>query len=253
MSNGLASGFRGGGEGWSSANQRADKDFVLSNGTSKPSVAMAVSSTVANRRQPSALQRRRGTYEREREERGFVLHHLTIVTTSRPTKSAGNRESSNANGGCTTANVFSVPPYPNGISAADLMATMRERPWEGRASAGSPQEWVEWLDLLEPTLERHLRWLAVDGLAARSDTNSADSKEARFAAVKLVPVEPDDGAEGGGKESTGRPVAPSTGGKVAAGGGPGGVGGNKAACLSMLNGGMRIMKSRPLKMVKPWR
>ncbi|CAN0199599.1 unnamed protein product [Scytosiphon promiscuus] len=152
---------------------------------------------------------------------------------------------------------------------------MRERPWEGQLGRGTAQDWAEWLEHLEPTLERHLRWLTVDGLAV--ELGAADGRargETRFVALakplagspfytdgvevgERLRVQAEEVAaagEPGGQESAGRLAAPVAGGRAAAAGGAAGPGaGTLAGGPSMLAGGMRIMKSRPIKMVKPWR
>lgn len=231
---------RGGRGGRGYAGGGGDK-WAGSNGTMKPPLASspapaAVRTSASSQAidQPmgrSQRFRRFGTYEREREERGLVLHYLTAATTS--------------------------SYNPHGATAAGLLAAMRERPWGGRPSAGTPQEWREWLEGLEPTLERHLRWLTVDGLAARLDRNEDrpvdGGRGARFVAVLPAAGVMEDGTEAGGQELVGRLAGPSSGGKAAAGGGADGAGAAAAFGVSMLSGGVRIMKSRPIKMVKPWR
>lgn len=208
--------------------------------------------------------RRFGTYERERLQRRSVLHYLTLATTSQPPTGAGSA----ASAGAAVNPPASVVTHPRGATPAALLAVMRERPWEGQpGGAGTAQEWSEWLEYLEPTIERHLRWLAVDGLAAQSNIGAApgncryvaletplarraflaEGKEERLRMQEEV-VEP------GGQESAGRLAAPVAGGRVAAAGGAEEPGADMVAeGPSMLAGGVRIMKSRPIKMVKPWR
>ena len=268
------------GERWSSSNgKRADLE---------ESSAAAAAMAGPPPDEPRAALRRLGTYERERQQRCSVLHYLTVSTVPQEqrAKPAASPSEDVADGGgraagaggaaaaadadAAAANDAASPPpavtscaaHPDGATAAGLLAAMRERPWEGRPGAGTAQDWAEWLEYLDPTLERHLRWLVVDGLAVQ--TNRDGGQEARFAAVRPPPPPPpppasqdDETVEPGGQESAGRLSAPATGGKAAvAGGGGGGAGpgGNKlAAGSSMLAGGVRIMKSRPIKMVKPWR
>ncbi|CAM9193789.1 unnamed protein product, partial [Laminaria digitata] len=127
-----------------------------------------------------AMPRRYGTYEREHQERGSVLHYLTVATLLRtrpanPTAAASADAGANHGGGSSgggsgggssgggvnmaTAAAAPVPPHPDGATAPELLAAMRESPWEGRPRAtGTRREWTEWLMRLEPTLERHLRW-----------------------------------------------------------------------------------------------
>lgn len=260
------------GEKWSSSNGTNGKRR-----DSAESSAGAASSGPLH--QPRTSHRRVGTYERERQQRCSVLHYLTVATMpQRGTKqaaspangaseggaAAGEGAAATAGGGeadATNGAASSSSPsatsgavaHPDGATAAGLLAAMRERPWEGRPSAGTAQDWAEWLEYLDPTLERHLRWLVVDGLAVQ--TNRDGEQEARFVAVRPPPQEQEDeAAEPGGQESAGRLSAPATGGRAAAGGGGAGPGADKLAPgSSMLAGGVRIMKSRPIKMVKPWR
>lgn len=236
--------------------------------------------TPTGRDKPRASPRRVGTYERERQQRCSVLHYLTLATTPqrlRAAASPADGAEARATAAADAANDAASPPpppatsatiaHPDGATAAALLATMRERPWEGRPSTGTAQDWAEWLEHLDPTLERHLRWLVVDGLAMQS--NRDGGKEARFVAVQppspagpAGPTPPaareeeedDDTVEPGGQASAGRLAAPVTGGKAAAAGGASGPGADTlATSSSMLAGGVRIMKSRPIKMVKPWR
>lgn len=233
-------------------------------------VAMATGSD-----KPRTSSRRVGTYERERQQRCSVLHYLTLATTPQPPRvavadssAAGDADAGAA--AAAAAKAASPSPaasgataHPDGATAAALLATMRERPWQGRPIAGTAQDWAEWLRHLDPTLERHLRWLVVDGLALQSNRDGV-GKEARFVAVRPPPPaeherkgreeDEEEAVEPGGQASAGRLAAPATGGKAAVGGGAAGPGADTlAASSSMLAGGRRIMKSRPIKMVKPWR
>lgn len=244
----------------------------------------------AGERQLPARPRRYGTYEREHQERSSVLHYLTVATLLRstppgnsPAASAANNVgggsgsgggsavgggSSSGGGGdnaTASATATSVPPHPAGATASELLAAMRESPWQGwpSAGAGTRREWAAWLERLTPTLERHLRWLAVDGLALQSN-GGGDSLAlapgggvpSRFLAV-LPDAGQEAGAEPGGNESAGRLSSFPAGGRAVAaggaGGGPGAGPGSPVAGASLLAGGMRFMKSRPIKMVKPWR
>ena len=249
-----------------------------SNGTSgahSASEAAVAGASGVDRRLP-ALRRRFGTYEREHQERSSVLHYLTVATllrarpanlrTATSADAGANDGGGNRGGGVdkATAAAAPVPPHPDGATTSELLAAMRESPWEGRPRAtGTRREWGEWLLRLEPTLERHLRWLAVDGLASQShgvgDALSArDGAPSRFLAVLPGAGREEDGAEPGGNESAGRlsggfPAGGQAAATGGAGGGPGAEAGSLAADPSLLAGGMRIMKSRPIKMVKPWR
>lgn len=272
---GAAAGANGGGGeggaeyGGGEANRRGN--WSGSNGAGKPlavpsvpgfaggagMAAAAAGAGAESTRAPPAFHRRLGTYERERQERRSVLHYLTSATAAQSEVFAA--VSAEAGVGNATAAAKPNLSYPHGATAAGLMVAMREHPWGGTSSTGSPQDWAEWLRQLEPTLERHLRWLTVDGLAAQlnGDPNDpvGEGGEARF--VALMPFAGDGvgGAEPGGKKSAGRLGTPPTGGNAVAAGGAGGPGAGltSAAGLSMLPGGVRIMKSRPIKMVKPWR
>lgn len=189
--------------------------------------------------------RRVGTYERERQQRCSVLHYLTIASTPRPGAAAVDAASTVTATSDGNSRSTSSATRPEGATAAALLAAMRERPWEGRPNAGSAQDWAEWLEHLAPTLERHLRWLVVDGLAAQLD--GAGEREARFVAV--VKEDEEAAVEPGGPES----AAPGAGARVAAAVATRTSGTAGAGASSMLAGGVRIMKSRPIKMVKPWR
>lgn len=241
-------------ERWADSKGAARRPAVLTGAGLAGAAAMASSTT--DQRSPT-LHRRVGTYEREREKRGLVLHYLTVATTPQPTKVTPSNDADETSSSAATA---SKPSHPDGATAAALLTAMRERPWEGRPNAGTPQEWEEWLKHLEPTLERHLRWLTVDGLASRSNADWDDpangKREARFVAELPDAERDEEGTEAGGTASAGRLHVSSSGGKVVAAGGAGGQGAGAftaAAGLSMFAGGMRIMKSRPIKMVKPWR
>lgn len=225
------------------------------------------------RRAAVPASRRIGTYEREREERGLVLHYLRAATVSQRSTSVAAHGSSESTAGTSRAAVAAggaaangpsdaaSAPTNEGTTAAALLLSMRERPWEGRPNAGSPKEWSEWLEQLEPTLERHLRWLTVDGLAARSSGDRSEAsgggrggEEVKFSAV--LSAAPDMPAGGGGQASAGRQAGLSAGGSaaaMAAAGGEGGAAGAGGGGSCVLTGQMRIMKSRPIKMVKPWR
>lgn len=183
-----------------------------------------------------------GTYERQRVERCLVLHYLREATMP------------------WTGQETCHPPESNGTTAARLLAAMRKRPWEGTPNAGTLEEWRAWLDHLEPTLERHLRWLVVDGLAARSDSNGAasgggDKEEARYVAVVSTVGGTDFDIWTGRQGSAGHLAYVSAGLTGARTGDDGvlGTGTNSSFGLPMVNGGIRVMKSRPIKMVKPWR
>lgn len=176
-----------------------------------------------------------GTYERQRVERCLVLHYLREATKS-------------------------LTGQPNGTTAARLLATMKKRPWEGTPNAGTLEEWRAWVDHLEPTLERHLRWLIVDGLAARLDSNGdasdgGDKEQARYVAVVSRAGETDFNIWTGRHGSAGHLACVSAGRTEARTGDEGvrGTGTNSSFGLHMMNGGVRVMKSRPIKMVKPWR
>lgn len=209
-----------------------------------------------------------------------MLHYLMLATTPQvPSVAASSSDDADAGTAAAAATpndaatgAASPPPtsgtaHPDGATATALLATMRERPWEGLPSAGTAHDWAELLEHLDPTVERHLRWLVVDGLAVQS--NRDGGKEARFVAVQPTSMPPaplppaekkgreeEETVEPGGRASAGRDAAPAavTGGKAAAAGGAAGPGADTlAARPSMLSGGVRIMKSRPIKMVKPWR
>lgn len=176
-----------------------------------------------------------GTYERQRVERCLVLHYLREAT-------------------------MSWTGQPNGTTSARLLAAMRKRPWEGAPNAGTLEEWRAWVDHLEPTLERHLRWLVVDGLAARSDSNGdtsggGDKEQARYVAVVSRAGETDFNIWTERHGSAGHLACVSAGRTGARTGDEGvlGTGTNSSFGLPMMNGGVRVMKSRPIKMVKPWR
>lgn len=235
--------------------------------------AMATTTAAAPDHRPPSM-RRVGTYEREREERGLVLHYLRAASAAAAPASQKKKADPNTVGP-TTADASRNSPandaeanaaQTEGTTAAALLMAMRERPWEGRSSAGTPAEWSEWLERLEPTLERHLRWLTVDGLASRSSGANSDdgsrrggfgSGDARFVAV--LRTEEDDEGHAGGAASAGRQAGRQAGGSAAAAatapaaGGVGGPAGGGGGGSCVLVGGMRIMKSRPIKMVKPWR
>lgn len=267
--------------------RHAHINWTGANGTREP-VALSARAEVSARavRQPDfaatpPASRRFGTYEREREERGLILHYLRAATASQhagagagsggnDVTAAGDSESGGARAGEHAADVPTGRAAPavaspeEGTTAAALLLSMRERPWEGRATAGSAREWSEWLEQLEPTLERHLRWLAVDGLAAQASGDRPRSDgwgetEVRFSAILSTVDERSEAVGGGGQASAGRQAGRSTGGSAVAAaaapaaggvGGPAGAGGGRSC---VLNGQMRIMKSRPIKMVKPWR
>lgn len=199
---------------------------------------------------PALFRRRVGTYERQRKERDLILRYLRAATLSQrdgavpravgphhyPPEIAGTTESGSS--------ARDPPTNVEGVTAAELLAGMRERPWEGEAETGTALEWREWVEHLEPILERHLVWLTVDGLAARVCRANGDAG-ARFVAVAPVGGERGVLGAGGQASSVGHDGLP-VGGSVAAGRAGGG-----GSCV--LAGGMRIMKSLPLKMVKPWR
>lgn len=249
-----AGGTAGGGSGVA----RAHANWIGANGTRKP-VWLGKTDAATAFEAPDSTQplvsRRPGTYEREREERGLVLHYLRAATTS--LQPSQNVASTDQGGRAPTPS----PSDSEGTTAAALLMAMRERPWEGRPNAGSSHEWSEWLEHLEPTLERHLRWLTVDGLAARSTREGSEfrergSGEARFSAV--LPADGEEVAGAGGHASAGKQTWLSAGGNAAAAAPPGArdVGwpaGAKGGGSCVLTGQARIMKSRPIKMVKPWR
>lgn len=206
---------------------------VVANGTigaaSRPSESRSLG---AGSGQSMKRRRRIGTYERQRKERDFILRYLRAATLMQ--RKVGR------DGVVTT-------PSPEGMTARALLMDMRERPWEGEAEKGTPAQWAEWMEHVETVLERHLVWLVVDGLAVRRG-HGRDASEARFAAV--MPMV----GEGEGEAVVGSGGQALSGGYsgVNAGGGAAvarGAGGGESCAL----GGMRIMKSRPLKMVKPWR
>ncbi|CAN0517885.1 unnamed protein product, partial [Ectocarpus sp. 8 AP-2014] len=149
---------------WASSNGKGKDSREVSWAAPAPAAPAAVGPDQPRAR---AATRRVGTYERERQQRCSVLHYLTIASTPRPAAAAVDA------GSTVTATSDAVSPStssatrPEGATAAALLAAMRERPWEGRPNAGSAQDWAEWLEHLAPTLERHLRWLVVDGLAAQ--------------------------------------------------------------------------------------
>lgn len=255
---------------WAGANGTRTSAALTSN---SGGYARLQSDCSTGRRAAAPGSRRIGTYEREREERGLVLHYLRAATVSQRSTSVAAHGPSGSNAGTSRSAVApgvaaangpsdaASAPTDEGTTAAALLLSMRERPWEGRPNAGSPQEWSEWLEQLEPTLERHLRWLTVDGLAARSSGDGSDasgggrgSGEVKFSAV--LSAAPDMAAGGGGKASAGRQAGLSAGGSaaaMAAAGGDGGAAGAGGGGSCVLTGQMRIMKSRPIKMVKPWR
>lgn len=241
---GRAGGVVGDGDGAVAADRLA-----TSNGKGKDSREVSAAAVGPDEPRARPATRRVGTYERERQQRCSVLHYLTMASTPRPAaapvhSTADGHAAAAVHAARTvaTASGAASPPTsssatrPEGATAAALLAAMRERPWEGRPNAGSAQDWAEWLEHLAPTLERHLRWLVVDGLAAQLD--GAGEREARFVAVMK---EEEEAVEPGGPES----AAPGAGARVAAAVATG--------ASSMLAGGVRIMKSRPIKMVKPWR
>lgn len=198
---------------------------------------------------------RPGTPEREREEREIVLHYLTISTTH-PASDQSTGKANSVHGmparGANAAslkNPTSSPPSPDGMTAAGLLAAMHERPWAGRASTGTSQAWREWLKQLEPTLERHLRGLTKDGLAARSNRDEDDLSGrqdggARFVAL-LAAAEAEEPEAGVYKV----PSSPRD--KDAAAAADREMG--SASRMSGLWEAVRVMKSRPIKMAKPWR
>lgn len=269
--NGVDGGGRDGREGSGAAAGRDAGRWATSNGkrkdstidwTSPASSSSSSSSSSSMGSDETRLRRRRrsGTYERERRQRCSVLHYLTAATTTpRPTKAGAAVRSGGGGGGGSGSPIAACATHPEGATAAVLLAAMRERPWEGRPSGGTAQDWAEWLEYLDPTLERHLRWLAVDGLAVQSNRDGGGA-EARFVAVLPPPAKQagEETVEPGGHECAGRrrPTAASagTGGYAAAAAGAAGPGADTLATgPSMLAGGVRIMKSRPIKMVKPWR
>lgn len=230
------------------AGAAAAASWANSNGKGKDSGELPAAAAAFGPDEPRArpATRRVGTYERERQQRCSVLHYLTIASAPRPVAAAAAVDAART---VTATSDAASPPtssatHPEGATAATLLEEMRELPWEGRPNAGSAQDWAEWLEHLAPTLERHLRWLVVDGLATQLD--GADEREARFVAVVK---EEEDSVEPGGPES----AAPGAGARVAAAVATGTSGTAGAAASSMLAGGVRIMKSRPIKMVKPWR
>ena len=277
-----------GAERWASSNGKG-KGAMAAATTATAAVTAAAAAAVAEKAastgpdKPRTSPRRVGTYERERQQRCSVLHYLTLATTPQPLEAAASPADSAELGAAAATAADAAqdaaspsPPtsattHPDGATAAALLATMRERPWEGRPSTGTVQDWAEWLEHLDPTLERHLRWLVVDGLAVQSNRDRDRGKEARFVAVHPLPTSQpqpqpqpphfekenegeEETVEPGGQASAGRLATPVTGGKAATAGGAAGPGADiLAAGSSMLAGGVRIMKSRPIKMVKPWR
>ena len=198
----------------------------------------ALRASLDPRRTSSPHYLRVGTYERQREERYLVLHYLKEATAPRSGK--GTRSAL----------------HSNGITASRLLAAMRKRPWEGRPNASTPQEWRAWVNHLEPMLERHLRWLTVDGLAARLDSDGVAPEGGCKEEARFVAVDPNDGEAAFGFQAEGQRVFGHFAGGRGASAECDGVPGTSASSgvgLSMMTGGVRIMKSRPIKMVKPWR
>lgn len=263
----------GGGHGRDRSDDRgkAYQPWAISNGkvkapTESESAAAGRAKRGGDLGQRSEGRRRFGTYERERQQRCSVLHYLTLATTPQPADAGADTAAAHHGAPPTSM----IATHPRGATASALLAVMRKHPWEGRPGAGTAKDWAEWLEHLEPTLDRHLRWLAADGLAAEWNTGNeeegprylavarspsemalsraVEEERARAHAEEMAAVEP------GGQESAGRLAAPVAGGRVAAAGGAAGPGADTvAAGPSMLAGGVRIMKSRPIKMVKPWR